>query len=292
MQSMRVTTNSAKDDKKFSQREFPMSDGDFGRIRALAKQKTGIELGDHKKEMIYSRIVRRIRALKLRDFATYLNYLEDNLDTELTNFINAITTNLTSFYRESHHFDFLKQKAIPEMLKSKKSKRIRIWSAGCSTGEEPYSIAITLNGALPTNSGWNAKVLATDLDTNVIEHGRAGIYTSERVGNLDPELVRKHFDIKSVDNAQHYEAKQKIKDYITFNRLNLLGKWPMSGKFDIIFCRNVVIYFSKDTQRTLFDRYADILEPNGYSIIGHSETLHGVTDRFSSMGRTIYRKNH
>ena len=291
MQNNRAIKAPATDDKRFTQREFPMRDADFERIRNLAKQKTGIELGDHKKEMIYSRIVRRIRAQRLADFDSYLNFLEGNLEAELTNFINAITTNLTSFYRESHHFDFLSETAIPELMREKNNRRIRVWSAGCSTGEEAYSIAITLNSALP-NDGWNAKILATDLDTNVIDHGRVGVYTAERVGNLDPDLVRRHFDVTTVNNSQQYQVKQKIKSYVTFNRLNLLGDWPMSGRFDIIFCRNVVIYFSKETQRVLFDRYADILEPNGYLIIGHSETLHGVTQRFSSLGRTIYRKTH
>ncbi|RLT92674.1 CheR family methyltransferase [Ketobacter sp.] len=268
-----------------------MTDRDFDTIKHLAKLRSGIELGEHKKEMIYSRIVRRIRALNLGDFKSYLDYLERHPEAELTNFINAITTNLTSFFREAHHFDFLRQTVLPELQRKKKAQqRIRIWSAGCSTGEEPYSIAMTLHGALE-RARWDAKILATDLDTNVLSHGRRGIYSKERIGNMDAQLVRKYFnDPRGGGNDEVLEARESIRSLITFNHLNLLGDWPMKGRFDVIFCRNVVIYFSKETQRELFDRYADILEPDGYLFIGHSESLHGVSKRFESVGRTIYRK--
>ncbi|MEE2731448.1 MAG: protein-glutamate O-methyltransferase [Pseudomonadota bacterium] len=291
MQTMNAIKDSGNTGKSFSQREFPMTDRDFDTIKHLAKMRSGIELGEHKKEMIYSRIVRRIRALNLSDFKSYLQYLEDHPDAELTNFINAITTNLTSFFRESHHFDFLRQTVLPEIMRKKKAQhRIRIWSAGCSTGEEPYSIAMTLHGALE-RARWDAKILATDLDTNVLSHGRRGVYSKERIGNMDAQVVRKYFnEPKGGVNEEAMEAKDSIRSLITFNHLNLLGEWPMKGRFDVIFCRNVVIYFSKETQRELFDRYADILEPDGYLFIGHSESLHGVSKRFESVGRTIYRK--
>lgn len=291
METMNAIKNSDKSGKSFAAREFPMTDQDFDQIKLLAKQRTGIELGEHKKEMIYSRIVRRIRTLGLDDFCRYLNYLGENPEAELTNFINAITTNLTSFFRESHHFEYLKSTVLPELFqKNKASKRIRVWSAGCSTGEEPYSIAMTLHGAL-NRDRWDAKILATDLDTNVLAHGRAGVYSTERIGNMDPELIKKYFSGGgSGAGGETMQVKPTLKELITFNRLNLLGEWPMKGRFDVIFCRNVVIYFSKETQRELFDRYANILEPNGYLFIGHSESLHGVTKRFESVGRTIYRK--
>lgn len=291
MQTMRAVKQAGGQGKNFANREFPMSDEDFGCIKRIAKQRTGIELGEHKKEMIYSRIVRRIRTLKFTTFQQYLTYLEENEGAELTNFINAITTNLTSFYREPHHFEHLENVVVPALLQSKKNRKIRIWSAGCSTGEEAYTIAMTLHKAIP-KKGWDVKVLATDLDTNVIQHGRNGIYSQERVGNLDPDIVRRNFETVNVDDTRQFRVKLHIQDYVTFNRLNLLAEWPMKGKFDVIFCRNVVIYFSKDTQKQLFDRYANILEPNGHLFIGHSETLHGVTQRFTSLGRTIYRKSH
>lgn len=292
MQTMSAIKESGKSGKSFAQREFPMTDRDFERIKHLAKQRSGIELGEHKKEMIYSRIVRRIRTLGMTDFNRYLQFLEENPEAELTNFINAITTNLTSFFRESHHFDYLKNTVIPELLQKKKSnRRIRIWSAGCSTGEEPYSIAMTLHDNLG-HERWDTRILATDLDTNVLAHGRAGVYSKERIGNMDAQLVKKYFTSNTAKDSgdETMETSDTLKSLIKFNHLNLLGEWPMKGKFDIIFCRNVVIYFSKDTQRELFDRYANLLEPNGYLFIGHSESLHGVSQRFESVGRTIYRK--
>jgi chemotaxis protein methyltransferase CheR len=291
MQASKLINSMDKTAKDFSGREFPMTDHDFDHIKRLAKQRTGIELGEHKKEMIYSRIVRRIRALRLQDFQSYLQYLSDYEGAELTPFINAITTNLTSFFREKHHFDFLKSDVLSDLIKdTKASQRIRIWSAGCSTGEEPYSIAMTMNACLGS-AAYDAKILATDLDTNVLAHGKSGIYNSDRVGNMEPDLVRKYFSLAGgKSDNDSYEVKDVLKKYIVFNRLNLLGDWPMKGKFNVIFCRNVVIYFSKDTQRELFDRFATILAPGGYLFIGHSESLHGVSKRFESVGRTIYRK--
>lgn len=276
----------------FADREFPMTDQDFNFIRTIARSHTGIELGDHKKEMIYSRIVRRIRALDLASFADYCDYLEQNTETELTPFINAITTNLTAFFREPHHFDFLGRTVLPELRKRHTSdRRLRIWSAGCSTGEEPYSIAMTLHQHLG-NERWDARILATDLDTNVLNHGRNGIYSRDRMNGMNEDLVRKYFQVQRGRNPDDdkFRAKECIRELIRFNQLNLLEPWPMKGPFDVIFCRNVVIYFSKDTQKILFDRYADILAPGGYLFIGHSESLHGVSRRFESLGRTIYRR--
>lgn len=277
-------------ERTFDEREFPMSDADFRFIQCIAKERTGIELGSHKREMIYSRIVRRIRALRLGDFDSYCRYLEANPEAELTNFINAITTNLTAFFRENHHFDYLLETVLPDIKKrNHASKRIRIWSAGCSTGEEPYSLAITLNKALGREN-WDARILATDLDTNVVAHGRKGVYARERVEGLPEKLISENFQRVEQGSGFAYEVRDHIKNYITFNHLNLLGPWPMKSPFDIIFCRNVVIYFSKDTQRTLFDRYANSLNDGGYLFIGHSESLHGVSKRFDSLGKTMYRK--
>ncbi|MEZ5505153.1 MAG: protein-glutamate O-methyltransferase [Gammaproteobacteria bacterium] len=276
----------------FAEREFPMTDRDFEFIRTIARSRTGIELGDHKKEMIYSRIVRRIRSLDLGSFAEYCEYLEQNNDSELTPFINAITTNLTAFFRENHHFEYLAKTVFPEIKRRHTGdRRIRIWSAGCSTGEEPYSIAMTLHQHFGSER-WDARILATDLDTNVLSHGRNGIYGRDRMTGMSEDLLRKYFQVQRGANPEddRYRAKEFLRDYIRFNQLNLLESWPMSGPFDIIFCRNVVIYFSKETQKTLFDRYADILRPGGYLFIGHSESLHGVSRRFESLGRTIYRR--
>lgn len=270
-----------------------MMDKDFAFISKLANQETGIQLGSHKKDLVYSRIVRRIRALNLRNFSEYCDYLVTHKHEELRDFVNAITTNLTSFFREEHHFDFLTNTVYPEILAEKRHpKKIRVWSAGCSTGEEPYSIAISLHNAFENKKAWDIKVLATDLDTNVLSHSREGVYSPDRVDGLSRAIMMKHFSKvpNPMGRGHAYLVANHLKNYITFNQLNLLEDWPIKGKFDFIFCRNVVIYFNKDTQRILFDRYANALKPNGYLFIGHSETLHGVTTRFESLGKTIYRK--
>ncbi|BCE00850.1 CheR family methyltransferase [Marinicellulosiphila megalodicopiae] len=268
----------------FLSREFPMTETNFQSIAKIAYEVTGIVLGEHKKDLVYSRISRRIRSLKLHNFDEYINVIEDNNSSEFTSFVNSITTNLTSFFREPHHFDFLKETALPAL--KKKGKTPLIWSAGCSTGEEPYSIAMTLDNFYGGNTFGGAKILATDLDSNVIDTGRCGIYDASRIEALDTKIKQKYFKHLNDEVA----VSDKLKPVIQFNRLNLLGPWPMKKKFDIIFCRNVIIYFNKETQLELFKRYQDALNPNGYLIIGHSENLHGVTDNFISLGKTIYQK--
>lgn len=271
----------------FLAKEFPMTDADFARVKHIAYRLTGITLSNHKKNMVYSRLSRRIRHLNMSCFADYIALVEEGRQDENTEFVNAITTNLTSFFREIHHFYFLKSNLIPHLIKEKaKHKRLRIWSAGCSTGEEPYSIAMVLK-SFAALSTWDIKILATDLDSNVIEKARQGSYTAERAEGIPGEYRR----FLQVDRAHEYiKVKDSARDIITFKCLNLLNDWPMKGPFDIIFCRNVVIYFNADTQRVLFDRYADMLTAKGNLFIGHSESLHSITTRFKPLGRTIYER--
>lgn len=274
--------------RDFHAREFPMSDEDFEFLRRLAREKTGIELSDHKKEMIYSRVVRRIRTLKLANFRDYCLYLQRNAEAEMTDFINAITTNLTSFFREAHHFDYLRDTVLPSLRgASGRPRSLRIWSAGCSTGEEPYSIAMTLCEA-GVGRDWDVKILATDLDSNVIAHGKAGVYNADKLDGVPLALRSKYF---SAQTDGSFRVRPELAALITFQQLNLLHQWPVPYLFDAIFCRNVVIYFSKDTQRLLFDRFANQMTPTGWLFIGHSESLHGVSTRFQSIGRTIYRRS-
>ncbi|MCP5160348.1 MAG: protein-glutamate O-methyltransferase [Hahellaceae bacterium] len=269
-------------------REFPMTDADFQRLSQLAHNYTGIVLGAHKRDMVYGRLARRIRALGLRDFNAYCDLLDTPGSGELSGFINSITTNLTSFFRERHHFDFLRDRALPEVKqRNAHSKKLRIWSAGCSTGEEPYSLSITVNEVMDTQR-WDCKILATDLDSNVLSHGSNGVYDIQRIETVDMAQRQRWF-FKDA-SGETVKVKPAIQKTISFKRLNLIEDWPMKGPFDIIFCRNVVIYFNKDTQRQLFDRFADILVDGGYLCIGHSETLNRVTDRFKALGHTIYQK--
>ncbi len=263
-----------------------MTDENFNFLSGVAFDISGIVLGEHKKELVYSRIARRIRKLNLLNFNQYCQYLDDHREVETNEFLNSITTNLTSFFRESHHFEYLAKTVIPEWKKTKIGKPIRIWSSACSTGPEPYSIAITVKKNMDVKQ-FDVKILATDLDSEVLAKGRAGEYALK-----DIEQLPKDYLTSFVRNEKSGMGmiKPDLKELIKFNRLNLLGPWPMKTQFDVIFCRNVVIYFNKETQKELFDRLADSLIDGGYLFIGHSETLHGVTNRFESIGRTIYKK--
>lgn len=263
-----------------------ITDEDFARIVALVYDASGIKLGENKRDLVYGRLRRRLRVLGLGSFAAYCDLL-DGPDgaAERTHLVNAITTNLTGFFREAHHFEYLSSELLPGLPRS--GRRLRIWSAGCSSGEEPYSIAMTMVSAMPDLAEWDARVLATDIDTEMVAHGSAGIYAAERVAAIPEAIRRAHverIDADSVSMAPH------LRSLIAFRSLNLLGPWPMRGPFDIIFCRNVVIYFDKPTQRALFDRFANMLSPGGHLFIGHSESLFRVSDRFQHLGRTIYRK--
>jgi chemotaxis protein methyltransferase CheR len=268
-------------------REFPMSAENFKTIKSLAYQLTGIHLSDHKENMIYGRLARRVRALDLQTFDEYCAYLQEDDSPELGEFINAITTNLTAFFREPHHFDFLRDQVLPELLeKNKATRKIRIWSAGCSTGEEPHSIAMVVKSCSAL-ANWDVKILATDLDTNVLDKGRSGLYSAER-GDSVPAAYRQFMKLDKP--SEQIKIKDEVRNLITFNQLNLLQDWPMKGLFDVIFCRNVVIYFDAPTQKKLFDRYAQHSADKAYLFIGHSENLHKICDRYQGLGRTIYQK--
>ena len=270
-------------------REFALTERDFKSIVARVRQATGIVLGDNKRDLVYGRLGRRLRALGCGSFAEYLAILEGpDAEAEQGMLVNAITTNLTGFFREMHHFEALSKEVLAELLRSPSpGRRLRIWSAGCSSGEEPYSVAMTVHKAVPDLKRWDARILATDIDTDMIAACQAGRYDVAKTAPIPPELLRSY--AKQVDEAT-VEMSSKLKELIRFKPLNLLNSWPMQGPFDAIFCRNVVIYFDKETQRTLFDRFADMLSPGGWLFIGHSESLFRVCDRFQHLGRTIYRK--
>jgi len=271
-----------------AEREFPMTTTNFKLIAAIAYKVTGIKLTDHKKNMIYSRLSRRIRLRNMRSFDEYCALIGAKGNDEMTDFVNAITTNLTSFFRESHHFDYLQETVFPYLLRQNAaSRRIRIWSAGCSTGEEPYTLSICVKEKLAVDR-WDIKILATDLDTNVVEHGKRGEYDVDRIDDLEPGRKKRWF-LKTAD-GEKVRVKPSLQKLITFKPLNLLNKWPMKGPFDVIFCRNVVIYFDKETQKELFSRYAKVLKPGGYLFIGHSESLHKVSSDFELIGHTVYRR--
>lgn len=270
-------------------REFSFSDKEFLFLAELANKHTGIMLSENKKDMVYSRLVRRLRKLGLQSFSQYCELIQSaNGVNEMGNLVNAITTNLTSFFREPHHFEHLKHSVLLPLLSGTHGqKRLRIWSAGCSAGMESYSIAMTVKSVIKDFSAWDARILATDIDTNMLKTGSEGKYDVDQLKNI-PAVY--HSDICQSDNGESVIMSESLTSMIAFKPLNLLERWPMSGPFDAIFCRNVVIYFDKETQRTLFNRMADLIKPDGWLYIGHSENLHNVCDRFELIGRTIYRK--
>lgn len=272
-----------------SEREFSFEDQDFKRVQKIVYNFAGIDLNESKKNLVYNRLSKRIRFLGMVSFAEYLDFVVAQGETEFVHLINAITTNLTFFFRENHHFEYLANTVIPALLKANSaSKKIRIWSAGCSTGEEPYSIAIVLKETVP--SGWDAKVIATDLDSNVVHTGETGVYKTDRLKGVSEERKKRWFLKGSGSHEGYVKVKPELQKVIDFGQLNLMDEWPIKDSIDAIFCRNVVIYFDNPTQSKLFNRYADRLPNDGHLFIGHSESLYKVCDRFELLGQTIYRK--
>ena len=271
--------------------DFELSDAEFDRIRELVREHTGIALADSKRQLVYGRLARRLRALKLSTFGEYIQLLERGEQGEIEEFTNAVTTNLTSFFREPHHFEYLAQTTLPEAVaRGAAQRRLRIWCCAASTGEEPYSIAMVLREAQSLLAGWDVKLLATDLDSNVLAHGKQGVYGRDRFTAVSGKRISSYFDEVNVDGERRLAANDQLRSLITFKQLNLMHEWRMKGPFDAIFCRNVIIYFDKDTQRMLFERMAALQRPGDYLFLGHSESLYRVSDRYELIGRTIYRR--
>lgn len=271
------------------QREFLYTREDFDFLRKMSNEHSGILVPDDKFDMFYSRLSKRVRMHGLTNFKEYCLYLKNNPEKEFTEFINAVTTNLTSFFREMHHFEYLKNSAIPEILKKNAAKKtIRVWSAGCSTGEEPYSIAMTLLENVPSN--WEIKILATDLDTNVLQTAADGIYTNDRVAGLPADVLKRWFKKGKGRQAVKVRMNPELQAIISFRQLNLMKEWPMKSYFDFIFCRNVLIYFDRETKENLAQRYSSFLSSGSHLFIGHSESLNNLDTGFELIGQTIYKK--
>lgn len=271
-------------------REFEYTLDDFNYLRKMSNEYSGILVPDDKFDMFYSRLSKRLRVLGFNCFKEYCQYLKKYPELEFTEFINSVTTNLTAFFRENHHFEYVEHAVLPELLKkSLPTRQIKIWSAGCSTGEEPYSLAMTLLENIP--EGWDIKILATDLDTNVLATASEGIYPLDRVEAVGEQRLKRWFQKGTGINNHKVRANAQIKQIIHFKQLNLMQEWPMQGFFDFIFCRNVLIYFDRDTKETLANRYGRLLKEGGHLFIGHSESLHQLDTPFSLIGNTIYKKS-
>lgn len=270
--------------------EFPLGDEEFRFLTDLVYQRTGIVLGDNKRNLLYSRLARRLRALKLETFQQYCALMETPAgESELQNMVNAVTTNLTKFFREDHHFDHLRKSVLPTLFApARRGARIRFWSAGCSSGQEPFSLAMTLCDAVPDLARWDCRILATDLDSNMIARCQSGRYSDREVESIPPALRAAHME-KGADG--HYTFSAPVRRLVTFRQLNLLEPWPMHGPFDIVFFRNVLIYFDVETQRGILERMHGLIADGGFLYAGHSENLTRVTDRFRLLGQTIYSKS-
>ena len=275
-----------------SGREFRFDTDDFRQIAAMLYADAGIYLSDEKASLVYSRLVKRLRELGIESFKEYCRLVaSDGGVDERQKMLAALTTNVTRFYREPHHFEYLKKTVLPPLLEAaKRGGRVRIWSAGCSKGQEPYTLAMTVLSMMPEAADRDIRILATDIDPEVLQTARAGVYDADEFASVPkPELAR---FFKSVEgpNGMSFSANDTMRRLIAFKRLNLIAEWPMSGVFNVIFCRNVVIYFDEPTQAKIWERYAKKLVPGGLLCIGHSERLSGpALARFKTVGTTIFK---
>jgi len=268
-----------------SNRDFDFTSADFERIRALIHRRAGISLSDHKRDMAYSRLARRLRTLGLDSFREYLDQLEARNDaTEWEAFTNALTTNLTAFFREAHHFPIL-----ADFVKRRGSNPVSVWCSAASTGEEPYSIAMTLVEALGDRAAREARVLATDLDTQVLAKADAGVYSFDQVKHLSPERLKRFFFKGTGSHSGLVKVRPELRAMIKFEQLNLTdADYGLRTTFDAIFCRNVMIYFDKPTQAQVLTRFEPLMKPDGLLFAGHSENFTYVTQAFRLRGQTVY----
>jgi chemotaxis protein methyltransferase CheR len=271
-----------------------LGEAEFRFLRDFVYEHCGIALGEHKRQLVQGRLARRLRALHLPDYAAYCALLRADPDAELGELASAISTNVTAFFREPHHYELLERELLPQWLAHKRrdGDRLRIWSAGCSSGEEPYALAMVLAEALEKHgaTGVDAKILATDLSPQALETARNGVYPLDKLDGISEERRRRWLLRGDGEYAGYACVHPRLRELVTVQPLNLLHDWPMRGPFDAIFCRNVVIYFDQPTKQRLFSRYAALLPAGGHLFLGHSESLHGINDDFELIGRTVYRK--
>jgi chemotaxis protein methyltransferase CheR len=270
-----------------------LTDAEFEKISRLVYDQCGINLADGKKELVKARLGKRIRTGQFRSFRDYYqSVLDDPSGQELVHLLDSISTNFTFFFREQKHFDYLRSELLPELMKKKPNggRRLRFWSAGCSSGEETYSIAMTLLEAIDNPLAREVSILGTDISTKVLKVAQEGIFHKERVRSLPPWLVKKYF-LNGDRNWQDYvKIKDRVKQWVQFKRLNLMEPFHFKEPFDCIFCRNVMIYFDKKTQTDLVNRFYDCLDNGGALLIGHSESLTGIRHRFNYLRPAVYKK--
>ncbi len=269
---------------------FEVTDKAFQKFRDLLYQESGIKLSEHKKPLLVSRLSKRLRRLELRSFEDYYDYVlgKGADEGEFVQMLDLLSTNKTDFFREPAHFKFLAEHILPAL---EDDKKIRIWSSACSSGEEPYTIAMTLNDAISRPEEWDCKILASDLSTRVLEKAAKGIYAGDRVTGIDLKALRRHFLKGKGENSDKVKVKKHLSDMVVFRRINLMNEdYPIKTPLDLIFCRNVMIYFDQPTQERLVNNFYRYLKPNGFLFIGHSESLQWAESPFVQVGPTIYQK--
>jgi len=271
------------------EQQYLLNDDVFERFRALIYRECGINLTDLKRVMFSARLQKRLNQLGLTSFQDYYDLVvSEHSDAELITMLDYISTNQTEFFREPHHFTFLREWVLPELAVDKK---VRIWSTACSSGEEPYSIAMTLSDAIGSPSTWNCRILASDISTRMLAKAATGQYSHEKINSLSSDLVRRHFLLGKGNHRELIKIKPHIANMAVFRRINLMDdRYPIKSLLDVIFCRNVMIYFDRKTQAAVLARLSRYLKPNGYLFMGHSESLQGLSDEFHYVAPTIYRK--
>jgi len=275
--------------------DLDLTDREFDRFTRIIYETSRIALNGGKKQLLRARLGKILRRRGIASFREYLTLVEeDRTGEELTLLLDAVATNLTSFFREADHFRFVEATVLPHLDATRKAcgeRKIRAWSAGCSSGEEPYSLAITLLEALGGGAGWDIRVLATDLSTKVLAMARNGLYTGDQIKNVSPRVTARHFLSETgTDGRKLFRVAPAVRDLVTFGHLNLLEPYPFKGPFDLIFCRNVMIYFDRKTQETLVNGFHRYLADGGYLFTGHSESLNGVAHPFRYVRPSVYRK--
>jgi chemotaxis protein methyltransferase CheR len=272
--------------------EYPLTRKDLSEIAAMIYADAGIYLNETKASLVYSRLSKHIRQLGLKGFREYCALVSSPAGASARKeMLSHLTTNFTRFFRENHHFEHLKSEVLPEFLaRARNGGRVRIWSAACSDGQEPYSIALTVLSLMPNVADYDFRILATDIDPKILAVARAGAYDANALETVNPAMRKQFFRETDTGGRQKWQIDDRVKRLITFNELNLMAQWPFKGPFDVIFCRNVVIYFDEPTQMKIWSRFAGMLGDNGHLYIGHSERVSGeAKNQFDNIGITTYR---
>ena len=268
----------------------PLTDVLFKKFSTLVFENTGIFLKPEKKELLNARLGKRLRQCQINSFEEYYDFVQaDTSGEELISLINSVSTNFTSFFRENAHFEFLTNEVLPEFSKSGSSS-LKVWSAACSSGEEPYTLSIVLNDYKHGNSSFSFAIQATDISTKVLDIAKAGVYADERIRTMPQNVLKQYFQKGKGNSAGFVKVKRELREPISFKRFNLMGDFPWREEFDVIFCRNVMIYFNRETQQELVNKFSRCLKPGGYLFIGHSESLTSIEHPFKQVSTTAYKK--